>query len=87
LEQIDFPSVVAASSLPAVAEWFEYGRGALGVKVIRWPVPWPHNIPQVGGFTPDDSRYWTSAHMILGCLHTFPVTVFYQDLVRITAKY
>ena len=35
LEQIDFPSVVAASSLPAVAEWFEYGRGALGVKVIR----------------------------------------------------
>ena len=33
--QIDFPSVVAASSLPAVAWWFEYGRGARGVKVIR----------------------------------------------------
>ena len=35
MEQIDFPSVVAASSLPAVAWWLEYGRGARGVKVIR----------------------------------------------------
>jgi len=35
LEQIDFPSVVAASSLPAGAERLEYGRGAWGVKVIR----------------------------------------------------
>ena len=35
MEQIDFPSVVAASSLPAVPGWFEYGRSTWGVKVIR----------------------------------------------------
>jgi hypothetical protein len=27
MEQIDFPSVVAASSLPVGTWWFEYGRG------------------------------------------------------------